>query len=223
MKWRLQWASLYLWLLSLAIFMTIILAWGIYPLEIRWQALEKTVYLSGRTIAYNFNRLMAYLTLPWVTTFDLPAFSSSASGRHHFLVVKWLFHLVEALVFLLAYPACRFLGQVMKHRALALFKRPLVLAITLPIVLAIGAVLIGFDQFFTLFHQLLFVGDDSWLFDPLKDPVILILPEDYFLHAFVLFFGLYESLFLCLYVIALCQNGHRDDTKAPKMTKYEKR
>ena len=55
--------------------------------------------------------------------------------------------------------------------------------------------LIGFDQFFTLFHQVLFVGDATWLFDPYKDPIILALPEDYFLHAFLIFFVLYEGAF----------------------------
>ena len=36
----------------------------------------------------------------------------------------------------------------------------------LPVVIAVMAVMIGFDQFFTLFHQVLFVGDNTWLFDP---------------------------------------------------------
>ncbi len=202
-KWRLRWASLYLWCLSLAILITILLAWVIYPLEIHWQNLNQLVYLSSRTIGYNFNRLMAYLTLPWVTSFDLPAFSSSASGRHHFFVVKLLFHLVEALVLLLAYPACHLLKELIRHRSLRLFQPLLFVAMVIPLVLAACSALIGFDGFFTLFHQILFVGDNSWLFDPLKDPVILILPENYFLHAFVLFFFIYETLFLCLYMVAL--------------------
>ena len=70
----------------------------------------------------------------------------------------------------------------------------------LPLLIGLGGVLIGFDQFFTLFHQILFVGDDTWLFDPAKDPVIMILPETFFLHAFLLFFALYESFFAYLYL-----------------------
>ena len=59
--------------------------------------------------------------------------------------------------------------------------------------------LIGFNNFFTLFHQVLFVGDNTWLFDPAKDPVIWILPEEFFMHAFILFALLYEGIFLSLY------------------------
>ena len=61
----------------------------------------------------------------------------------------------------------------------------------LPLVIGLVGVLIGFEQFFTSFPSILFVGDDTWLFDPAKDPVILILPEAFFLHAFPSLFGLY--------------------------------
>ena len=71
--------------------------------------------------------------------------------------------------------------------------------LSLPLVLGLVGVFIGFEQFFTLFHQILFVGDDTWLFDPAKDPVILILPEDFFLHCFILFFVTYEILFGLFY------------------------
>ena len=72
--------------------------------------------------------------------------------------------------------------------------------LSLPLVLGLVGVFIGFEQFFTLFHQILFVGDDTWLFDPAKDPVILILPENFFLQAFLLFFCLYELIFGFMYL-----------------------
>ena len=83
---------------------------------------------------------------------------------------------------------------------MSLFNKALLALVSLPLLIGLGGVLIGFDQFFTLFHQILFVGDDTWLFDPAKDPVILILPETFFLHAFLLFFSLYESFFGFLYL-----------------------
>ena len=62
--------------------------------------------------------------------------------------------------------------------------------------------MIGFNNFFTLFHQVLFVGDSTWLFDPAKDPVIWILPEEFFMHAFILFALLYEGIFSTLYFLS---------------------
>ena len=39
---------------------------------------------------------------------------------------------------------------------------------------------LDFDGAFTVFHSIFFPGKDNWLFDPVADPVILILPEAFF-------------------------------------------
>ena len=39
---------------------------------------------------------------------------------------------------------------------------------------------LDFDRAFTVFHSIFFPGKDNWLFDPVADPVILILPEAFF-------------------------------------------
>ena len=90
--------------------------------------------------------------------------------------------------------------QTIQKGFLPLYRRALLIILSLPLVLGLVGVFIGFEQFFTLFHQILFVGDDTWLFDPAKDPVILILPENFFLHAFLLFFCLYELIFGFMYL-----------------------
>ena len=188
------WASI-LFLLSLSILLTIYLAWIVYPLEIKWFSLTDRVYLKPETIQYNFHILMNYLTNPFSQVLEMPDFRSSAAGLHHFEVVKNLFHLVQ-LVALITLPSFYFFVKgIVKKGFLSLFSKGLLVLVVLPLLIGLGGVLIGFDQFFTLFHQILFVGDDTWLFDPAKDPVIWILPETFFLHAFLLFFALYEGMF----------------------------
>ena len=39
---------------------------------------------------------------------------------------------------------------------------------------------LDFDGAFTVFHSIFFPGKDNWLFAPVADPVILILPEAFF-------------------------------------------
>ena len=189
-----------LFLLSLSILLTIYLAWIFYPLEIQWLNLTDRVYLKPETIQYNFHILMNYLTNPFYQVLQMPEFRSSEAGLHHFAVVKNLFHLVQFLTLLTLPIFYYFVKRVIKKGFLSLFSKALLALVSLPLLIGLGGVLIGFDQFFTLFHQILFVGDDTWLFDPAKDPVILILPETFFLHAFLLFFSLYESFFGCLYL-----------------------
>ena len=189
-----------LFLLSLSILLTIYLAWIFYPLEIQWLNLTDRVYLKPETIQYNFHILMNYLTNPFYQVLQMPDFRSSEAGLHHFAVVKNLFHLVQLLALLTLPIFYYFVKKIVKKGFLSIFRKSLLLLVFLPLLIGLVGVLIGFEQFFTLFHQVLFVGDDTWLFDPAKDPVILILPETFFLHAFLLFFSLYESFFGFLYL-----------------------
>ena len=200
MKTKLTFGGSLLFLLSLAILLTIYLAWLVYPLEISWLHLTSRVPFHPQTIQHNFNVLMDYLTNPLNQALKMPDFPSSASGIHHFAVVKGLFHLAQGVAVATLPVFYLFWKQVIQKGFLSLYRRGLLIMLSLPLVLGLVGVFIGFEQFFTLFHQILFVGDDTWLFDPAKDPVILILPEDFFLHAFLLFFCLYELIFGFMYL-----------------------
>ena len=200
MKTKLTFGGSLFFLLSLAILLTIYLAWFLYPLEISWLHLTSRVPFQPQTIQHNFNVLMDYLTNPLNQALKMPDFPSSASGIHHFAVVKGLFHLTQGVAMVTLPIFYLFWKQVIQKGFLSLFRRGLLIMLSLPLVLGLVGVFIGFEQFFTLFHQILFVGDDTWLFDPAKDPVILILPEDFFLHAFLLFFCLYELIFGFMYL-----------------------
>ncbi len=199
MKTKLTFGVSLLFLLSLAILATIYLAWFLYPFEISWLNLTNRVHLKSDIIQYNFHILMDYLTNPFNPVLEMPDFPSSESGLHHFVVVKGLFHLAQGVAIVTLPIFYLFWKQVIQKGFLSLYRRGLLIMLSLPLVLGLVGVFIGFEQFFTLFHQILFVGDDTWLFDPAKDPVILILPEDFFLHCFILFFVTYEILFGLFY------------------------
>ncbi|GGE38181.1 TIGR01906 family membrane protein [Streptococcus himalayensis] len=206
---RIKWTFIasQIWLLALAILLTIYLMWLVYPIEIRYLHLSDQTYLSQSTIAYNFTILMNYLTNPFVQVLAMPDFRSSAAGVHHFQAVKWLFHLVQALSILLLPFAYLFYKKVIKAGYFSLFTRKILGVLLTPLVIGLAALGMGFDLFFTLFHQILFVGDDTWLFDPRFDPVIRILPEELFLHAFLLFFVLYEGMLIVLYIWSRQKKG----------------
>ena len=199
MKTKLTFGVSLLFLLSLAILATIYLAWFLYPFEISWLNLTNRVHLKSDIIQYNFHILMDYLTNPFNPVLEMPDFPSSESGLHHFVVVKGLFHLAQGVAIVTLPIFYLFWKQVIQKGFLSLYRRGLLIMLSLPLLLGLVGVFIGFEQFFTLFHQILFVGDDTWLFDPAKDPVILILPEDFFLHCFILFFVTFEILFGLFY------------------------
>ena len=49
-----------------------------------------------------------------------------------------------------------------------------------------GLAALDFDRAFVIFHTLFFPGKDNWIFDPWKDEIINILPQDYFMHCAIL-------------------------------------
>ncbi|MBZ2134771.1 TIGR01906 family membrane protein [Streptococcus gordonii] len=202
MRDKVRFSASILCLLATAILLTIYLALLLYPIEISYFNLPDKVYLKSETIQYNFNILMSYLTNPFSQKLAMPDFRSSAAGLYHFQAVKYLFHLAQT-IFLVTLPALFFfIKKVVKKGFLGLYRRAFLMISLLPLVLSGLVFMIGFNNFFTLFHQVLFVGDSTWLFDPAKDPVIGILPEEFFMHAFILFALLYEGIFSILYFLS---------------------
>jgi integral membrane protein (TIGR01906 family) len=71
--------------------------------------------------------------------------------------------------------------------------------LVIPAIAAIGCV-INFDAAFVVFHKIFF-RNDYWLFDPVTDPVITILPDTFFLHELIviILFVVLGSLSLFLF------------------------
>ncbi len=194
--------AIIIWVLALAVLLTIYGAWLLYPLEVDFLKISQIVYMTKNSIVYNFNGLMHYLTNPFIGQLDFASFRSSKVGLEHFKDVKWLFHFTQTVFLLLLIPVVQLISSMIKKRTLTLYHRFFIGAALFPIVIAVFATLIGFDNFFVLFHQILFAGKSNWSFDPLKDPVIWILPETFFMHCFLAFFVFYEMLALGLVILS---------------------
>ncbi|MCD0014637.1 TIGR01906 family membrane protein [Streptococcus agalactiae] len=201
MKDKLLVVLTWIWIISLATLATIYIAWLIYPIEIQFLKLEKVVSLKAETIYYNFNKLMIYLTHPFISDLNMPSFPSSEDGLKHFADVKYLFTLAHGLFVILTFPVIYFLRSGWKQKSIFLYEGFFKIAIMLPIFIVVCAFLLGFDQFFTLFHEVLFPGDSTWQFNPLTDPVIWILPETFFLHCFIIFLLISETITIILLII----------------------
>ena len=57
----------------------------------------------------------------------------------------------------------------------------------LPMILGI-LVALFWDKVFVIFHELFF-NNDYWIFDYRTDPIILLLPDEFFMHCALLIFG----------------------------------
>lgn len=194
-KWKywLKNLSVICFILSLTITLTIN-CFPLYHWELAHTDILTEVGLSKQVMLKNYWQLMAYLNFPWKSTLTLSNFPVSASGAQHFFEVKRLFLLCYAILIISVVPAIIHLVSLYRTKTLWLLDKPFKLLALLPFLLGFG-MLLGFDRFFTLFHEVLF-ANDAWLFDPATDPIILALPETFFQHCFVLAFLLLECFAL---------------------------
>ena len=183
-----------LWIIALSVTLTIFLAVPLFFGEIFWYQLTDLVQMTAGKILHNFLILMNYLINPLETKLSMPDFPSSASGLHHFAEVKNLFMLVFFLTIILI----PFIIRFMKENLSLVFHNALRVVMLFPLAIGVIAWLIGFDQFFVAFHEVLF-RDNSWLFDPATDPIISVLPEQFFMHSFLIFLLIYELIFFVIY------------------------
>ena len=67
------------------------------------------------------------------------------------------------------------------------------------ILIAAALAATDFDRAFTVFHGIFFPGKENWLFDPATDPVILLLPGEFFRNCAIAIAA--SLLLLCLVLI----------------------
>lgn len=160
----------------------------LYYLDITLLGIEKSSGMPVAEIRANYDRLIDYNQFWYRGTLVFPTLKMSEHGAIHFAQVKRIFDVIEVGcivtgVFSLA-------GIISKHRRRqdGYLKIAGVLAITIPAVLGILAAL-DWQKFFIRFHRIFF-HNNYWLFDPDTDPVINILPENYFMHCAILILAL---------------------------------
>lgn len=177
-----------------------------YYAQIGPLGLEEYTGLNEQVIREAYDDVLDYCTGK-TDTFSAGLLPFSESGESHFADVRGLFLLdlrvlavsLGALVVLLLFARWRrlrprrFLGRGPGFwGAAGLGGAFLIIG---------GLAALDFDRAFVVFHTLFFPGKDNWIFDWRTDPVILILPQDFFRNCAILVLLL--LLVWCAALIAL--------------------
>lgn len=156
----------------------------IYYFDIRYQQLEQATGLSEETIRENYDTLIDYnLLTKRVKKLEFPDFPMSEHGRIHFAEVKRIFLMIQWLCIVSGVILVISLFKKLRRRDYGSLKLMSILTFLVPVVLGVSAAL-NWDAFFIKFHELFF-KNNYWIFDPVTDPVIRILPDAFFFHCAV--------------------------------------
>lgn len=163
------------------------------------QALDLAVSLgmSHDRLMDNYHALMTYLNFPFQNELVMPDFPSSESGLFHFYEVKRLFMLNYVLLLVSGVGSFFYLRRIKKRQA-GYQVRPFFKGAMLVPPVFVLLIALNFDWLFLTFHQVFF-NNDAWIFDPQTDPIILALPQEFFLVCFALVFLLVEVFLLLGY------------------------
>lgn len=116
----------------------------------------------------------------------------SQSGMEHFVDVKKLF-LLDLWVLGLSFTALIVLLVVCRKKKLC--AAPLrnhgsgfwaATGLAAAFVVIGGMAALDFDRAFVVFHSIFFPGKTNWIFDWRTDPIILLLPQDFFMNCAIL-------------------------------------
>lgn len=153
--------------------------------------------MSFSTLVENYHVLLSYLHFPWIQELNMPDFPSSESGLFHFWEVKLLFYLNYTILVISGVGSLFYFRFLKRNKRIWTLEKPFFIASLVPPAL-LFLLAVNFDRMFVIFHEIFF-NNDAWLFNPATDPIILALPQEFFMYCFILFFLLSEGAFISIY------------------------
>lgn len=157
----------------------------LYYFDMNHLNISQTSGLSNEDIKWNYNTLIDYNSALNHEELSFPTLSMSESGRIHFAEVKDIFVAIQYMFVISA-----IIGTALIILLTIKFKDILYLKLTAIFTVAIPAALglfiaSNWDKAFVTFHHIFF-NNDYWMFSPETDPIINILPDEFFLHCAIM-------------------------------------
>ncbi len=153
--------------------------------------------LSEAEIRENYDALIDY-NMEWKDGYlEFPTLPMSETGRIHFEEVKEIFDIFKYLAVFGSLLGVVGIVVMAKKKEYRYLKMTAIVSCGLPAVLGI-LVALFWDKVFVIFHELFF-NNDYWIFDYRTDPIILLLPDEFFMHcALMIFGGVFLGAWVCL-------------------------
>lgn len=181
---------------TLAVVIILNFKW-LYYIDITLLGIEKKSGMDVASIKANYDALIEYNRFWFRGELRFPTLIMSDTGRIHFQEVRRIFAVIQYLCIITFVGAVFGIIKKKRRGQYGYLKITGLLSLAIPVILGISA-LLYWDQFFTAFHKFFF-RNNYWLFDSRTDPVILILPEAYFMHCAIgILLIIFLASMLCL-------------------------
>lgn len=156
----------------------------LYKFDIDYLKIDQLANMKKEDMLTDYNILIDYLKPSYKSELKFSSLPMSKEGKIHFEDVKGIFVKLEYLLYISLFFSIIGIIYCIKKRDPAFLKWSSIITLLLPVLLAIPFA-VNFDKTFTRFHKIFF-KNDYWLFDPKTDPIINMLPQEFFFHCAVL-------------------------------------
>jgi len=168
----------------------------LYDFDIDYLGIPESSGLSKEIIKANYDALIDYNSIFHSGRLEFPSLIMSESGEVHFIEVRNIFIAVQILFIITLILSLAGIIYKRRQKDFRYLKYTAILTLAIPAVL--GTVIgLNWEKSFVMFHQIFF-NNDYWIFDAITDPVITILPDQFFFHSAVM------VLFIVLLGSGLC-------------------
>ncbi len=172
----------------------------LYYFDIDYLNISENTGITEEEIKLNYDYLIDYNLDKKVEEFEMPTIPSSREGAIHFEEVRAIFQGLKNIFYICVIISIVGLFYYIKNNDFEIFKKISKTLIIMPIIMALPLV-INFEKSFIIFHEIMF-SNDYWIFDPDLDPVINILPEEFFFHSGIMILGIILVSSIILYSIS---------------------
>lgn len=169
-----------LFLISGAVLLTLSCK-GLYKSDMKRYDLAGESGYSEEEILENYDELISYNLSPFHKMLKFPTFPMSEEARIHFKEVKSIFQSFLWMTGISSILLVWIFFRSYKKQDWKFLKYTGICSIAIPLLLGI-LIERNWEKVFVSFHELIF-QNDYWLFDPVTDPIILVLPDEYFMHC----------------------------------------
>jgi integral membrane protein (TIGR01906 family) len=171
----------------------------LYYFDIDYLNIPQQSGYSEEMLKENYDILIDYNNIGAKETLEFNGIPMSESGRSHFVEVRNIFVGIEILLIITFFLSLAGILYKLRKKEYAFLKHTSIITVALPAILGI-LVSINWESVFIGFHKIVFRNND-WIFDAATDPIILALPDEFFMHCAVLIVA--TAIFLSLISLIL--------------------
>ncbi len=172
-------------IISVSVTLTV-LTRPIYYLDIKYLNIPQMSGISAEACRLNYDTLIDYNLLGGTRELIFPTLPMSEEGRIHFEEVRDIFTSMQmiciaGIIVLMVWILYVKRKNLEDYNHTAWMRMTGIVTVTVAAAVAV-AIAIDWQWAFTVMHKMFF-NNDYWIFDPVSDPVIRILPDKFFMHC----------------------------------------